>query len=114
MLRSSLLRPLAEQASRELAHKFAKKCFSPLEITHFKDVFYSLADKQDGINYWKEETLCRFLGVPDVIGVGPVICMPSSPVSSRFARIRFRVLQAHRLRPDGLLPGRFSVPKSST
>ena len=44
-----------------------------MEITHFKDVFRSLADDQDGIHYWKEETLCRFLAIPDALGPGPVV-----------------------------------------
>lgn len=59
--------------SHELALRFAKKCFTPLEITHFKDVIKSLADEQDGIQYWKEETLCRFLVIPDALGPGPLI-----------------------------------------
>lgn len=42
-------------------------------MTHFKDVFRSLADDQDGIHYWKEETLCRFLVISDALGPGPVI-----------------------------------------
>ncbi|KAL8717015.1 MAG: hypothetical protein Q9225_005703 [Loekoesia sp. 1 TL-2023] len=62
-----------EQLSHELALRFAKKCFTPLEITHFKDVFRSLADEQNGIQYWKEETLCRFLVIPDALGPGPLI-----------------------------------------
>ncbi|KAI4181066.1 MAG: hypothetical protein L6R41_006835 [Letrouitia leprolyta] len=62
-----------EQLSHELALRFARKCFTPLEITHFKDVFRSLADEQDGIQYWKEETLCRFLVIPDALGPGPLI-----------------------------------------
>lgn len=62
-----------EQLSHELTLRFAKKCFTPLEITHFKDIFRSLADEQDGIHYWKEETLCRFLVIPDALGPGPVI-----------------------------------------
>jgi hypothetical protein len=55
--------------------RFAKKCFTPLEIIHFKEIFRSLADDQDGIHYWKEETLSRFLflAVPDALGPGPVI-----------------------------------------
>ena len=59
--------------SHELALRFAKKCFTPLELTHFKDVFRTLADDQDGIHYWKEETLCRFLVLPDAIGPGPLL-----------------------------------------
>ena len=44
-----------------------------MEITHFKDIFKSLADDQDGIHYWKEDTLCRFLAIPDALGPGPVV-----------------------------------------
>lgn len=67
-----------EQLSHELALRFAKKCFTPLEITHFKDVFRSLADEQDGIHYWKEETLCRFLVLPDSLSPGPLIYQMST------------------------------------
>ncbi|MCJ1376403.1 Restriction of telomere capping protein 5 [Loxospora ochrophaea] len=63
----------AEKLSHELALRFARKCFTALEITHFKDIFRTLADDQDGIHYWKEETLCRFLVIPDALGPGPVI-----------------------------------------
>ena len=62
-----------EELSHRLALRFAKKCFTPLEITHFKDVFRTLADDQDGIHYWKEETLCRFLVIPDALGPGPLV-----------------------------------------
>jgi hypothetical protein len=44
-----------------------------LELTHFKDNFKSLAESKDGMLYWKEETLCRFLSLPDVLGAGPII-----------------------------------------
>ena len=36
-------------------------------------MFRTLADEQDGVRYWKEETLCRFLVIPDALGPGPVI-----------------------------------------
>jgi hypothetical protein len=62
-----------EQLSHDLAERFATKCFSPLELTHFKDNFRTLADSTDGLRYWKEETLCRFLNLPDALLVGPVI-----------------------------------------
>lgn len=58
--------------------QFARKCFTPLEITHFKDVFRSLADEQDGIEYWKEETLCRFLVLPDSLNPGPLVYQMAS------------------------------------
>lgn len=74
--------PFPEQLSHQLALRFAKKCFSPLEITHFKDVFRSLADDQDGIRYWKEETLCRFLALPDSLGVGALIFQMASYLGS--------------------------------
>jgi hypothetical protein len=48
-----------------LAERFATKCFSPLELTHFKDNFFSRASEQGGIRYWNEKTLSDFLGVPD-------------------------------------------------
>lgn len=67
-----------EQLSHELALRFAKKCFTPLEITHFKDVFRSLADEQDGIHYWKEETLCRFLALPDSLSSGHLVYQMST------------------------------------
>ena len=68
-----MLNSCVEKLSHELALRFAKECFTPLEITHFRDVFRSLADDQDGIHYWKEETLCRFLVIPDALGPGPVV-----------------------------------------
>ena len=48
-----------EQLSHELALKFATKCFSHLEIAHYKDNFKSLADHNDDLEYWKEDTLCQ-------------------------------------------------------
>ncbi|KKY17990.1 putative restriction of telomere capping protein 5 [Phaeomoniella chlamydospora] len=62
-----------EHLSHELAVRFATKCFTPLELSHFKDNFKTLADENDGLKYWKEETLCRFLCLPDVLGAGPVV-----------------------------------------
>lgn len=52
---------------------FASKCFTPLEIAHYKDNFKALADHQDDIEYWKEETLCRFLCIPDSLQAGSVV-----------------------------------------
>lgn len=63
----------SEQLSHELALRFASKCFTHLEITHFKDNFKALADHQNGLEYWKEETLCRFLCLPDALQAGSVI-----------------------------------------
>ncbi|KAK2741214.1 Restriction of telomere capping protein 5 [Myotisia sp. PD_48] len=57
-----------EEMSHMLAHRFATKCFSPLELAHFKDNFQSLALNQDDLQYWNEETLSTFLGIPDGAG----------------------------------------------
>ena len=74
--------PVSEQLSHQLALRFARKCFSPLEITHFKDIFQSLADEQDDIRYWKEDTLCRFLALPHSLGVGAVVYQMASYLGS--------------------------------
>jgi hypothetical protein len=55
------------------ALKFAKRCFTPLELYSFQDVFKSLADHQDSIAYLKEETIARFLEVPDILGASSTI-----------------------------------------
>ncbi|PQE13975.1 putative Restriction of telomere capping 5 protein [Rutstroemia sp. NJR-2017a BBW] len=62
-----------EQLSHELAQKFAKRCFTSLELYSFQDVFRSLADNQDGVAYLKEDTIARFLEIPDILGVSSVI-----------------------------------------
>ncbi|RDL31179.1 Uncharacterized protein BP5553_09968 [Venustampulla echinocandica] len=62
-----------EQVSHELALLFAKKCFTPLELYSFQDVFKSLAERQDSMAYLKEDTLARFLEIPDILGVSSVI-----------------------------------------
>ncbi|KAJ6161400.1 hypothetical protein N7470_004796 [Penicillium chermesinum] len=54
-----------EELSYVLAERFATKCFTPLELTHFKDNFFSRAAEQGGLRYWNEKTLSDFLGVPD-------------------------------------------------
>jgi len=64
---------LSEQLSHELALRFASKCYTHLEIAHFKDNFKSLADHQGDVEYWREDTLCRFLALPEPLRAGPVI-----------------------------------------
>ncbi|KAJ5973356.1 hypothetical protein N7481_010566 [Penicillium waksmanii] len=54
-----------EELSYVLAERFATKCFTPLELTHFKDNFYPRAAEQGGLRYWNEKTLSDFLGIPD-------------------------------------------------
>ncbi|KAJ5812093.1 hypothetical protein N7474_008394 [Penicillium riverlandense] len=57
--------PSAEELSYILAERFATKCFTPLELTHFKDNFFFRASEQGGLRYWNEKTLSDFLGIPD-------------------------------------------------
>ncbi|KAH7379956.1 TLD-domain-containing protein [Cadophora sp. MPI-SDFR-AT-0126] len=66
-------RASTEQLSHELAIKFAKRCFTPLELYSFQDVFKSLADHQDHISYLKEDTIARFLEIPDILGASSII-----------------------------------------
>ncbi|KIW72218.1 hypothetical protein PV04_00428 [Phialophora macrospora] len=62
-----------EQLSHELALRFASKCYTHLEIAHYKDNFKTLADHQEDVEYWKEDTLCRFLALPEPLKAGPVL-----------------------------------------
>ncbi|EMD65738.1 hypothetical protein GGP41_010600 [Bipolaris sorokiniana] len=67
-----------EQLSRAIAERFAQKSFTPLELYCFNSVFRSLADTQSGVHYWSETTLCRFLELPDALGVGSVVFQMAS------------------------------------
>ncbi|KPI45449.1 Restriction of telomere capping protein 5 [Cyphellophora attinorum] len=62
-----------EQLSHELALRFATRCYSHLEIAHYKDNFKSLAEHQGDVEYWKEDTLARFLALPEPLRASPVI-----------------------------------------
>ncbi|KAI9163169.1 restriction of telomere capping [Paramyrothecium foliicola] len=62
-----------EELTDELAHRFKNKCFTPVEFYSFQDVFKGLADQQGSVRYLKEDTLARFLEIPDVIGASPVL-----------------------------------------
>lgn len=55
------------------ANKFARKCFTSLELYSLKDNFKTLADVQQGVQYWKEDTFVRFLELPDALHVSPVL-----------------------------------------
>jgi hypothetical protein len=55
------------------AHKFEQRCFSPIELYSFQDVFKSLADRQDHLAYLKEDTIVRFLKIPDILGVSSIV-----------------------------------------
>ncbi|KAK4195249.1 TLD-domain-containing protein [Triangularia verruculosa] len=65
--------PSREEVAKELANKFAEKCFTSLELYSFKEVFKSLADQEQNVRHLKEDTIARFLEIPDVLGVSPVV-----------------------------------------
>ncbi|CAO2657331.1 Nn.00g034570.m01.CDS01 [Neocucurbitaria sp. VM-36] len=67
-----------EQLSHAIARRFAEKSYSPLELYCFNSVFRSLADTESGVRYWSESTLCRFLELPDALGVGSVVFQMAS------------------------------------
>ncbi|KAB8239710.1 TLD domain-containing protein [Aspergillus alliaceus] len=68
-----------EELSHVLAERFETKCFSPLELTHFKDNFFTRATGQGDLKYWNEKILSDFLAIPDCseaecpLDAGPVI-----------------------------------------
>ena len=67
-------RPVARSyAKTSQALKFKEKCFTSLEFYSLKEVFKSLADQQDSIKYLKEDTIARFLEIPDILGASPVV-----------------------------------------
>lgn len=55
------------------ARKFSKRCFTPIELYSFHDVFRSLADNEGSIVYLKENTLAQFLEIPDIIGASSIL-----------------------------------------
>ncbi|CAJ2500150.1 Uu.00g030030.m01.CDS01 [Anthostomella pinea] len=62
-----------EEITAHLAEKFARKCFEPFELYSFKDNFKSLADHEQDVRYLKEDTIARFLELPDILAVSPVL-----------------------------------------
>ncbi|KAF5682571.1 putative restriction of telomere capping 5 [Fusarium denticulatum] len=62
-----------EELTQQLTEKFMNKCFTSLELYSLRDVFKSLADQQDSIKYLKEDTIARYLEIPDILGTSPVI-----------------------------------------
>ncbi|KAK4187819.1 restriction of telomere capping protein 5 [Podospora australis] len=65
--------PSHEELAKELANKFAEKCFTPLELYSFKEVFKNLADQEQTVRYLKEDTIARYLEIPDALGASPVL-----------------------------------------
>ncbi|KAI0861279.1 restriction of telomere capping protein 5 [Xylaria cubensis] len=61
------------ELTAHLADKFARRCYEPLELYSFKDNFRSLSDREGDVRYLKEDTVARFLELPDILAVSPVI-----------------------------------------
>ncbi|KAJ3475504.1 hypothetical protein NLG97_g9436 [Lecanicillium saksenae] len=62
-----------EELLQDLAVRFKEKCFTSLEFYSLKDVFKTLADHQGDVSYLKEDTIARYLEVPDILGASPVL-----------------------------------------
>ncbi|KAI8950627.1 restriction of telomere capping protein 5 [Xylaria longipes] len=61
------------ELTAHLANKFARRCYEPLELYSFKDNFRSLSDREGDVRYLREDTIARFLELPDILAVSPVI-----------------------------------------
>ncbi|KAG0643405.1 TLD-domain-containing protein [Tuber brumale] len=80
--------PSAEELSRCLAERFADQSFSGVELYSFKDNFRTLADVhksgtgRDGLLYWSEDTLIKFLAIPDCLEVGAILFRAASYIGA--------------------------------
>lgn len=63
---------------RPQANIFADKCFTSLELYSLKQVFKSLAHHEQHVGYLKENTIAKYLKVPDILGVSPVLFQMAS------------------------------------
>ncbi|RDA93226.1 hypothetical protein CP533_6502 [Ophiocordyceps camponoti-saundersi (nom. inval.)] len=62
-----------EEMRLQLAQRFRDKCYNPIEFYSLNDIFSTLCDRQDSVRYLKEETVARYLEIPDILGASPVI-----------------------------------------
>ncbi|POR32400.1 Restriction of telomere capping protein 5 [Tolypocladium paradoxum] len=62
-----------EELIHELALRFKDRCFTSLEYYSLRDVFKSLADQQGSVRYLKEDSVARYLEIPDILGASPVV-----------------------------------------
>lgn len=80
------------------ALKFKDKCFTSLEFYCLREVFKSLADQQGSVRYLKEDTIARFLEIPDVLGASPVVFQMVSYLGAfPFLHDAPVVLELHRM-----------------
>jgi len=71
-----------EQLVQQLAGRFRDKCLTNLEFYSFQEVFKTLADQQGSIKYLKEDTVSRFLEIPDILGASPIVFQMVSHLGS--------------------------------
>ncbi|KAJ6262321.1 hypothetical protein Dda_3128 [Drechslerella dactyloides] len=75
-----------ELSQEEITHlitvRLQKRTFKDIELYSFRDVFFSLAEHSDGVAFWSEDTLTRFLELPDALDVGALIFHASSVAAS--------------------------------
>ncbi|PWW71969.1 hypothetical protein C7212DRAFT_302403 [Tuber magnatum] len=78
----------AEELSHCLAERFADQSFNGVELYSFKDNFRTLADVHKsgtgpgGFLYWGEDTLVKFLAIPDCLEVGPILFRSASYIGA--------------------------------
>ncbi|KXJ89555.1 TLD-domain-containing protein [Microdochium bolleyi] len=65
--------PTRQQVCQDLAERFSRKCFQNIDLYTFKANFRALADQQSEVSYLKEDTIARFLELPDALAVSSVI-----------------------------------------
>ncbi|KAF3936578.1 hypothetical protein ABW19_dt0205439 [Dactylella cylindrospora] len=71
-----------EELTHLLTHRLSKRTYTDIELYSFRDVFTSLAEHSDGITYWSEDTLTRFLELPDALDVVALIYHASSTAAN--------------------------------
>ncbi|PHH77361.1 hypothetical protein CDD80_689 [Ophiocordyceps camponoti-rufipedis] len=62
-----------DELTLELAQRFKVKCFNQIEFLSLEDVFRTLADNQGHVLYLREDTVSRYLEMPDILGASPVV-----------------------------------------
>ncbi|RKF62161.1 Restriction of telomere capping protein 5 [Erysiphe neolycopersici] len=70
------------QLRHELASKFAKRCFTSIELYSFHEVFRNLADQHNGTLSISESAIIEFLQIPHVLGVSSTIFQMLSYIGS--------------------------------
>ncbi|KAL2268178.1 hypothetical protein VTJ83DRAFT_3024 [Remersonia thermophila] len=71
-----------EEVAKELANKFARKCYTPLELLSLKDVFHSLAGREHQVAHLKQHVIAQFLGIPDSLNVSAVLFQMMSSIAA--------------------------------